>query len=244
MSRHWSLDLARQLQVRASWLRRLANVVRGWGDRVDRRVTLAGAMRYQTGGRTAPDRYPDLFAALRDQMDTMAAPRIVSFGCSTGEETVTLRRYLPAARIIGVDIDRRRIGVARARIREPGISFHRAARLADLDLGQVDAITCLSVMHRRALLHEWPTDCRPHMTFADFDRAMGDLDRHLAVGGFLLFYHSSFSFLDTGMAERYTPLYLVAPQDHARDKRYDRHDRPVLLSRQQRFALFRKDRGA
>lgn len=226
----------------ALW-RRLLHRVNSWGDRLDRRLTLASASRYQMGGHTELDRYPHLFAALRDQMEAMAAPRIVSFGCSTGEETLSLRGYLPKAQIVGVDIDRCRIAIARRQVQDPQISFYRAARLSDLNLGPVDAITCLSVMHRTPMLHEWPTDCRPHLTFEEFQRAMADLDRNLAVGGFLLFYQASFSFLDTEMAGRYTPLYLVEPLKRGRDKRYDRHNRPVLMSHRQRFALFRKDRA-
>jgi trans-aconitate methyltransferase len=53
--------------------------------------------------RTALDRYPEVFAAA-----AAAAPdarRILSFGCSSGEECVTLAEYFPKAEIIGADIN-------------------------------------------------------------------------------------------------------------------------------------------
>ena len=45
---------------------------------------------------TAPNRYPEIFAAA-----AAAARRILSFGCSTGEECVSLAEYFPKAEIIG-----------------------------------------------------------------------------------------------------------------------------------------------
>jgi tRNA G46 methylase TrmB len=52
---------------------------------------------------TAPDRYPEIFAAA-----AAAAPdarRILSFGCSTGEECVSLAQYFPKAEIVGAEIN-------------------------------------------------------------------------------------------------------------------------------------------
>ena len=54
---------------------------------------------HQGPTRTALNRYPEIFAAA-----AAAAPdarRILSFGCATGEECVTLADYFPAAEIVG-----------------------------------------------------------------------------------------------------------------------------------------------
>jgi chemotaxis methyl-accepting protein methylase len=48
---------------------------------------------------TAPNRYPEIFAAA--VAAAAAARRILSFGCSTGEECVSLAEYFPKAEIIG-----------------------------------------------------------------------------------------------------------------------------------------------
>jgi hypothetical protein len=58
---------------------------------------------HQGPNKTALDRYPEIFAAA-----AAAAPnarRILSFGCSTGEECVTLANYFPNAQIVGTDIN-------------------------------------------------------------------------------------------------------------------------------------------
>ena len=62
---------------------------------------------------TAPDRHPALFALAAERLAGTAEPRILSFGCSTGEEPITLARYLPQARIDGLDINPRNVAEAR-----------------------------------------------------------------------------------------------------------------------------------
>ena len=60
---------------------------------------------HQTAPYTWLDRYPELFdLAARLAPD---ARRILSFGCSTGEELVSLRRRFPEAEIVGAEINPR-----------------------------------------------------------------------------------------------------------------------------------------
>src|SRR4051812_13585169 len=56
---------------------------------------------HQTTPYTEEDRYPELMglaAKLRP-----GAKRILSFGCATGEELLTLRRYFPSAELVGAE---------------------------------------------------------------------------------------------------------------------------------------------
>jgi SAM-dependent methyltransferase len=199
---------------------------------------------YQAGGRTSLDRYPHLFAALRDSLDDVAMPDILSFGCSTGEEIVSLKAYISRGRFAGIDINPSRIRRARRRIRDPRVRLWAAASIAETDGGEFDAITCLSVLHRREMVKNWPIDPTPYMTFEAFERAVLDLDRHLRPGGMLLLYHSSFRFVETRVAPRYTPLLVVAPLDHTLAQRYDRNSLPILEPLDERYALWRKDANA
>lgn len=210
--------------------RERSRLLRRYSDRV-----------YQLGGRTAPDRYPHLFAALRDQLEDEPAPRILSFGCSSGDEVLSLRHYLPRAVLSGIDVNRVRLRQACQKVHDPRIRLTVAASIAEAGGGIFDAIVCLSVLHRSPLLHDWPTDCRPHMTFASFERAILDFDSHLAPGGLLLLYHTSFRFMETKAACRYTPLYLVDPLSHDLNKHYDRDNQPILEPREERFGLYRKE---
>src|SRR5580658_5426157 len=83
-------------------------VRRSWALRLRRPPNL-----FQPHNDTAPDRYPEVFALLRERLGDGAERRVLSFGCSTGAETFSLRQYLPAATIIGVDISRGNIADCR-----------------------------------------------------------------------------------------------------------------------------------
>ena len=75
---------------------------------------------------TFADRYPVLFKLARERIGDGADRRILSFGCSTGEEVWSLRRYFQEAEIVGIDISPRNIGVCRRRLAclpDPRIRF-------------------------------------------------------------------------------------------------------------------------
>jgi len=202
------------------------------------RNRLAGP--FQGGGRTAFDRYPELFAPLRDQFDMMDAPRILSYGCSTGEELLSLRHYLPRARLSGIDVRRARVDQARRLLDDPSVTLMVGPSLDAAGAGLYDGIVCLSVFQHSRLVHEWPIDCRPYLTFEQFAQGVRDLDRHLAVDGVLLLYHTSFRFIETDVAARYQPLVCIDPRTPEPRGCYDCRNRPVLEPRAERFALYRK----
>src|SRR5262245_40070421 len=78
--------------------------------------------RATTGSsRTTLDRYPELFRAASQQMPD--ATRILSYGCSTGEECATLTRYFPAAEIVGTDINLWSLARARKHFSSERIRF-------------------------------------------------------------------------------------------------------------------------
>lgn len=54
---------------------------------------------FQPYARTAFDRHPRIFSCVRDRVPDSDTTRILSFGCSTGEEVFSLRRYFPQAKI-------------------------------------------------------------------------------------------------------------------------------------------------
>ncbi|GEM_PF-3630399 len=69
------------------------------------RLRQAEGAAFQYSTVTADNRYPRIFAFVRDQLADRDRPRVLSFGCSTGEEVFSLRRYMPAADITGIDIN-------------------------------------------------------------------------------------------------------------------------------------------
>jgi len=196
---------------------------------------------YQTGGGTSLDRYPRLFGALRDALSDVPAPEILSFGCSTGEELISLRSYIPGSRLAGIDLNGYRLKTARRRVADPSVRLWQAASIDETGAGAFDAITCLSVLHRRQTVHNWPADPTPYMTFATFEAAIVDLDAHLRPGGILLLDHMSFRFSDTSVASRYKPIRAgAASAEGAPLKRYDRNNQPILVPSGEQASVWRK----
>jgi hypothetical protein len=68
---------------------------------------------HQTTPQTAEDRYPELF----DELARLArGQRILSLGCSTGEELAAIRRRFPAVEIVAAEINSRWHRIAARRI--------------------------------------------------------------------------------------------------------------------------------
>ncbi len=181
--------------------------------------------RHQRSSYTEPDRYPELFAACALYFSTRPEVRILSFGCSTGEEVVALRSYLPQAQIIGVDINRWCLRRCRRRITDPNTLFlHRFSRRF-ADCARFDAIFCMAVFQNPDNRNAADNRLATRYRFERFASEIALLDAKLKPGGLLVIDHCDFSFADTACSTRYTPLNFEA--------NVARHERP-LYSRDNR----------
>lgn len=171
---------------------------------------------FQPFSVTWEDRYPQIFEHVREALGERQDLRLLSFGCATGEEVFTLRRYFPAARIKGIDINSAAVATARERLAaapEPRIEFVEGSSVADEAPGTYDAIFCMAVL-RDGRLGSAPPRCDPRLRFADFERTSADLARALKPGGLLALRHSNFRFCDTSAARDFeTGLAVPFPAD-------------------------------
>jgi hypothetical protein len=129
-----------------SWVRildllRLAITVEGRA-RLWTRVVHRGAV-HQTTPHTAEERYPELFdLAASLQPD---AKRLLSFGCSTGEELIASRRRFPLAEIVGAEINPRSRVIAGRRLARDALTSVVAPQVIS---GKFDLIFALAVLQR------------------------------------------------------------------------------------------------
>ncbi|AMR64872.1 class I SAM-dependent methyltransferase [Aquipseudomonas alcaligenes] len=204
------------LRVLLDWLRFVVHLIRG-GEH--RRSALLMWRRprglFQPYGTTQEDRYPELFRLLRQALEDVPQTRILSFGCSTGEEVFSLARYFLRAHIHGVDIDNGRIGECLARWRregrDPRLSFACASDVSEDIVESYDLVMAMAVF-RHGRLGARPANCSDWVCFADFDRAVGDLARVLKPGGLLVFRHANFRFSDTRVADDFDCVRLESAQ--------------------------------
>lgn len=131
----------------------------------------------QLSHQTKYNRFPKIFESAK--LLRPDAKRILSFGCSTGEECQRLAELFPYAEIIGVDIDEYSIKTARRKNRFPDrIFFHD-----DLGAtGTYDLVLVLMVLF--SLEQPIPRD--------RFVKVLTKLDKYINPNGILMVYTSDF----------------------------------------------------
>jgi SAM-dependent methyltransferase len=197
---------------------------------------------YQPYYFTAPDRYPWLFGFAAARLESRPNLRILSFGCSRGEEVFSLRRYFPTAAIKGIDINPRNIArcTARARAQSPtNISFEIAATTAGEPTGAYDAIFCLAVLCNGDLTTSGAQRCDPVLHFEKFAWLVGDFARCLKPGGLLALHTTNFRFCDTSVAPDFNVVLEADPQHLAPDVLFDRNNR-LMSGERYRAVAFEK----
>lgn len=151
---------------------------------------------FHTSNNTLFDRYPALFAMVRALLVDRPAPRIVSFGCSTGEEVSSLREYFPAASLLGIDINPESIAAARRTWKaaggDPRIEFRVGSSTGGEPGGSCDAIFALTMFCSEELRVAAPPSCSGILSFAAFDREVSKFAAALKPGGLLIVAHANF----------------------------------------------------
>jgi hypothetical protein len=176
---------------------------------------------------TCDDRYPELFDHCRQHFAGGSSVRILSFGCSTGEEVFTLARYLPQAEIVGVDINAWCLKQCAKRNQNARLSFlHRMSR-EFADAVGFDAIFCMAVFQRT---EHRTDDALPEdtgFTFERFEAEVEELDRKLKRGGLFFLDEYDFSFDQTATAARYKPAEFEGNSAFRQRPLFDRENRLI-----------------
>lgn len=161
---------------------------------------------------TSYDRHPAIFSFIRDSLPGDGVLRILSYGCSTGEEVFSLRTYFPQAEIVGVDINPYNIAVCRrkqARSGDARMRFVHAATPQGETNGDYDAVFCLSVLRHGELGASSAESCGHLIRFSDFEEIVQALCRCLKPGGYLTIVGSNFRFADTVAATDFEAVYCI-----------------------------------
>ncbi|MDE2474173.1 MAG: class I SAM-dependent methyltransferase [Alphaproteobacteria bacterium] len=186
--------------------------------------------RFHPYSYTRPDRYPWLFSFAAGALTDGERLRLLSFGCSRGDEVASLRRYFPLAHIKGLDISRRNIAACR-RLDLDNVEFGVASSTEAEPSDAYDAVFCLCVLCHGDLRQNErpPLNCAPLIEFDAFERAVNGLSRCLKRGGLLFLFGSNFRFADTSAASAFKVVLNTNMPDGA--PLYDRHNRLVTGSR-------------
>jgi hypothetical protein len=130
----------------------------------------------QPSHMTKEERFPQIFDNAKKLQPT--TKRLLSFGCSTGEECQALAKRFPNAEIIGYDIDSYTVQSARKKNKNEKIFFHDELG----GTGMYDLVTALMVFF--CMEEPIPKD--------RFVSCLKKIDSHLNPGGVLMIYTSDY----------------------------------------------------
>jgi 2-polyprenyl-3-methyl-5-hydroxy-6-metoxy-1,4-benzoquinol methylase len=184
--------------------------------------------QFQTYNYTLPDRYPWLFQFAAASVSGASDLRLLSFGCSRGDEVLTLRKYFPNAAIKGIDVDPANIAHCQSRLPAGPprlLSFATAATTESEETESFDAIFCLAVLCRGDLTTAKAQVSSPSLLFENFETIIADFARCLKPGGLLFLHTTNFRFCDAACAAGFDTVLEAAPAQLATDAIFDRANR-------------------
>jgi hypothetical protein len=158
----------------------------------------------QPNNTTEIDRYPEIFAAARASLGDSQALRLLSFGCSTGEEAITLRKYFPEAQIVGCDINQNNLDICNEKITDQNTRFIKSTPEELSACAPFDAIFCMAVLVRNDAYNPKVTDISDLFPFKKFDKYIDMLNSHLKPQGLQVIYFTNFRFRDASVYPGYT----------------------------------------
>jgi len=205
-----------------------ATLARKSRDTLRRRFRRALPGRFQAYSHTLPDRYPWIFEFARANIGDSSGTRILSFGCSRGDEVFTLRKYFPTAHLKGIDIERGNISRCQARAQvenAAGMTFVVAANTEAEPADCYDAIFCLAVLCLGDLTVSGAQRCDPYLHFKDFERMVTDFSRCLRPGGILFLLTTNFRFCDAAVSQDFDVVLEAELEQLAPDVLFDSNNK-------------------
>lgn len=163
---------------------------------------------HQTTPLTFMNRYPEIFSACRNYFDDKQNIKILSYGCSTGEEVLTLRHYFPDAQIIGAEINKRSLGICRSLPENKKTTFIYSTPKELEKYGPYDAIFCMAVLQRKPHLitEKNIISLKKIYPFEKFEQQLIELDKLVNPQGLLIVHFTQYSLSDTSIASKYESL--------------------------------------
>jgi len=148
----------------------------------------------QVSTYTKENRYPVLFKQIALELKDIENPKILSFGCSTGEEVFSLKKIIPNADIVGVDINR--WCIKKANRKNSDCNFFHANNKAWEKKNYYDCILALAIFQKS--IHREPgqkvtTDL---FRFSTFEKNVTELSQLLKIDGLFILDNSDYQFSD------------------------------------------------
>ncbi|WP_391557548.1 class I SAM-dependent methyltransferase [Robertmurraya sp.] len=201
---------------------------------------LNGKNVHQTTPLTFMNRYPKIFTACQEYFKGREDLKILSYGCSTGEEVLTLRRYFPNSQIIGADINKQSLNTCRKLQVDEKINFIYSSQKEIQKHGKFDAIFCMAVLQRKPhdIAAMGITNLKKIYPFEKFEKQIITLDKLVKPNGLLIVHFTQYSLLDTRVAHKYKPLGNYVQDDYTTPV-FDRNSEIIKNSNPQKSVFIK-----
>jgi hypothetical protein len=198
---------------------------------------------HQTTPLTYMDRYPTIFSACRDYFYGKQDLKILSYGCSTGEEVLTLRKYFPTAQIIGADINKQSLSICKKLPVDENITFVYSTSSEIQKHGPFDAIFCMAVLQRKPheIAAKGINNLKKIYPFEKFDRQIIEFDKQMKPKGLMVIHFTQYSLLDTTVASKYEALGDYNQIDYLSPV-FDKNSKLIINSKPQKSIFIKKNR--
>lgn len=218
------------------------NVLRYWKNRSNKFFRKFYKHQHQLTSTTSSNRYPELFEEAVHAVEFYGKThvKILSFGCSTGEECFSLKQYFPQSTILGVDINHHNLKTAIRKNTFPDINFLYSAPEIIQTNGKYDLIFCLSVLCRWED-SKYVTNCEDLYPFCKFEATVAMLANQLVLGGLLIIYNSNFRFEDTVCFRDFEIIPTPSVLDSGFVNKFDVNNNAI--SEPHRNCIYRKKSG-
>lgn len=194
----------------------------------------------QTTPLTAMNRYPEIFSACSDYFGKDKNIKILSYGCSTGEEVLTLRRYFPNATIVGAEINKHSLEVCKSHKVDDKITFIKSTAKNIKKHGPFDIVFCMAVLQRTpdTITQQGITSLKDIYPFEKFENQIIELDGYVKKGGLLVSHFTQYDFIDTVVSNKYK-VFGDYNQDDYRSSIFDKNSN-LIKERYRRNSIFMK----
>ena len=174
--------------------------------------------RFQISNSTGFMRYENIYHSVFLYNLIPQNPRILVFGCSSGQEIKTIHTIWPLAEIYGCDIDTEALEKARHMV-----PFAKLFPSTDKNLensGNFDLICCNSVFCRHPLppVSQIPVE----LPLKDVSQVLTKLVQHVKIGGYLMAYNMNYLMSDCDVNNELLPTSVVRSWNNAFVPRLDR----------------------
>ena len=156
----------------------------------------------QLAPTTYLDRHPDIFEFCKQYFNSDTPIKILSFGCSTGEEIITLKKYFPNAIIYGCDINKKSLKFAQQKNSDSNVYYFFSDDENIREYGPFDVIFSLSVLCKEPEAR-YVDNISNYFAFKQFNNIVKLLHDNLNKRGLLVIRNSNYRVEDTAISTHY-----------------------------------------